>query len=213
MLKRVQEFHPKFAQEQALAGNNYFTLPDYRYRAYDCLRLVNSSMGQTVCEACQAPPALEPINPLFDDNQNEAQDAPLIPPPHPSSEPLNLSLQHRPSAPYEPLILNASSSDPEDSSRLSKEEAHLTAYLGLTDEDGVIDHSHSPSSADRDRSHSCCTEWDPEPHGSSTMGLRRTRSDSPQLAVHSDDSNFDPEFHAAWIKQEVLDPPPHSNGS
>lgn len=224
MLKRVQDFHPKSAQEQALASFNYFTLPDYRYRAYDCLRLVDSSTGETHCQACRSvPPALEPIVPLPEEAAAAAaaSERPLLPPP-PSNEPLNLSLQ-RPgfipsaiapttvtfsSSNLRPLMadshLNVSGSDPEletdpSSCHLGDEEANDG------DEEEEDDDAGRSSSAEKKRSQSCCTDWDV--NRCTSLAQRRARSDSPQLADHSEDSNFDPEFHTTWIKQETLDPP------
>jgi len=55
VLKRVHQFHPKDALEQGLAGQNYFTLPDYRYRSYDCARLIDAKTGATQCFACLQP--------------------------------------------------------------------------------------------------------------------------------------------------------------
>ena len=52
VLKRVQQFHPKTALEQGLANQDYFTLPDYRYRSYDCLRLIDARSGATQCSSC-----------------------------------------------------------------------------------------------------------------------------------------------------------------
>lgn len=52
VLKRVHQFHPKVAFEQGMASQNYFTLPDYRYRSFDCLRLIDSRSGATQCSAC-----------------------------------------------------------------------------------------------------------------------------------------------------------------
>lgn len=68
VLKRVHQFHPKAAIEQGIAGSNYFTLPDYRYRAYDCARLVDARSGANQCAAClrppePTPPPLEVISP------------------------------------------------------------------------------------------------------------------------------------------------------
>ena len=54
--------------ERGLASRNYFTLPDYRYRSYDCLRLIDNRSGVTQCVACLRPsqphlsPSLEGIN-------------------------------------------------------------------------------------------------------------------------------------------------------
>ena len=55
VLKRVHQFHPKDALLQGLAGQNYFTLPDYRYRSYDCARLIDAKTGATQCFACLQP--------------------------------------------------------------------------------------------------------------------------------------------------------------
>ena len=65
VLKRVHQFHPKAALEHGLAGRNYFTLPDYRYRSYDCLRLIDSRSGATQCAACLRP-SEPPLSPLLD---------------------------------------------------------------------------------------------------------------------------------------------------
>lgn len=61
VLKRVHQFSPRAALEQGLAGRNYFTLPDYRYRSYDCLRLVDTRSGVTQCSSCSKP--TEPSHP------------------------------------------------------------------------------------------------------------------------------------------------------
>jgi len=49
VLKRVHQFHPRSATEHGMVDGNYFTLPDYRYRSYDCFRLVDGRSGQTQC--------------------------------------------------------------------------------------------------------------------------------------------------------------------
>ena len=64
VLQQVQKFHPKAALEHGLAGRNYFTLPDYRYRSYDCLRLIDSRSGATQCAACLRP-SEPPLSPLL----------------------------------------------------------------------------------------------------------------------------------------------------
>ena len=64
VLQQVQKFHPKAALEHGLAGRNYFTLPDYRYRSCDCLRLIDSRSGATQCAACLRP-SEPPLSPLL----------------------------------------------------------------------------------------------------------------------------------------------------
>lgn len=182
---------------------------------------MDSSTGQTRCHACQsAPPALEPISPT------EA----LSIPSNASSEPLNLSLQRSPtflalgegasnvfSPPAqrlmftEPYQLNVSSSDPELDlpSSSGAGETHLSGYMRLKDdeEDDEEEEEVKPdgvNNRDRDRSQSCCGEWDPHP-SSTMLEPRRARSDSPQLAESEDSATYELDFHATWIKQEDID--------
>lgn len=106
----------------------------------------------------------------------------------------------------EPYQLNVSSSDPEldlpsssgatDYMRLKEDEEDEEEEEEEVKADGL-------NNRDRDRSQSCCGEWDPRP--SSTMEPRRARSDSPQLAESEDSATYELDFHATWIKQEDID--------
>ena len=120
VLNQVHQFHPKAALEHGLAGRNYFTLPDYRYRSCDCLRLIDSRSGATQCAACLRP-SEPPLSPLLDgihissslwcphqqnelhqqqqhqqqeEEQQNQQQQHVMPYSFLLSEPLNLSLHH-----------------------------------------------------------------------------------------------------------------------
>ncbi|KAI9555083.1 hypothetical protein GHT06_017598 [Daphnia sinensis] len=54
-IKEIENFRPKDALEEGLLSRNYFTFPDYRYRSFDCTRLIDASTGATQCNACLQP--------------------------------------------------------------------------------------------------------------------------------------------------------------
>ena len=219
VLKRVNQFRPRAAMEYGLASKMYFTLPDYRYRSFDCLQLIDSLHGFQ-CPACQnlnppqhqldqqpssSPPSSAPLwmhrsSGSKSASGSEAADAvdvsdeSILPADiSTSSEPLNLSLQRA-------LPSNGrsygfrrydSASDAEDS-RLANEAARC---MNL-----------------QIRSHSCCPEWDPTDRCGSSGG-RMTQSDSPYVAsADDDDDSADVDLQVQWIKQETTDSA-HSNGN
>ena len=53
VLKRVGQFHPKSVVQYAAAERMSFTLPDYRYRSFECSYWIDSRTGPR-CEACRA---------------------------------------------------------------------------------------------------------------------------------------------------------------
>ena len=204
VLKRVHQFHPRSATEHGMVDGNYFTLPDYRYRSYDCFRLVDGRSGQTQCPACSLPP--EP----FAESEADVSSASVSTseathPPnsrYSPSEPLNLSLtrpeyQQRapPVAEFGIIPVSSFSTSLYSAGQRLLEsipDAHHQFFRATRSDQDPDDFRLAREAAylslsrererERGRSHSCCGEWNPEERSPSSMAvLRRTRSDSPQL--------------------------------
>lgn len=210
MLKRVHQFHPRSALEHGLASKMYFTLPDYRYRSFDCLRLIDANNG-TQCLACQKP-KLEPSDVIQDEKPSQGGppdppdvlELPPIPPADesPPSEPLNLSLhchedQDSGSSRNFTTTIHAAGQqlldDAEDDLRLAKDAGRCMTL--------------------RPRSHSCCPEWDPDDRCGSA-GPRRTRSDSPLGSIdNSSGADADADFPPQWVVKQENNDSAHNNGS
>lgn len=238
VLKRVHQFHPKAAIEQGIAGSNFFTLPDYRYRAYDCARLVDAHSG-TQCAAClrppePPPPPLEVISPpgaqrfppgdqlivggqasqqdsRMDTGRDEQDESKSMRPRPADHEPLNLSV-------HPPLMGVLRFPSP----------GGFSAFAGFDgapepnqDDYRLAEEAAYLSLHPRERTVSAGHEW-AAPAASGNGGYqRRARSDSPLNQHHLEAATigsksaspaFDPEFHTTWVKQETYDSP-QSNGS
>ena len=222
--------------EYGLASKMYFTLPDYRYRSFDCLRLIDSLHG-VQCPACQK---ATPVQHQLDfhhqhqqqqqqqHQQHQQQHQSSTPPPH---APLWMHRSSRTksmsgSEAADPVDVSDESILPTDIST-SSEPLNLSLQRALPSNGRSYDFRRHDSASDVEdsrlaneaarcmnlqiRSHSCCPEWDPSDRCGSSGG-RRTQSDSPYVASADEDDSTDVELHAQWIKQETTDSP-HSNGN
>ena len=208
VLKRVHQFHPRSANEQGMIDSNYFTLPDYRYRSYDCFRLVDGRSGQTQCPACLLPPEQFPESDADVSSASASTSEATHPPSsrYSPNEPLNLSLTrpeyHQQAPPvagfgiipvssFSTSLYSAGQRLLESVPDAHNQQHHEFFRASRSDQDPNAFRLAREAAAlslsrererERGRSHSCCGEWDPEERSSSSMAaLRRTRSDSPQL--------------------------------
>ena len=211
--------------EYGLSSKMYFTLPDYRYRSFDCLRLIDSLQGFQ-CSACQNPA------PLQQQQQQPLDPFSSSPPPHTPHTPLwtHRSSGNKSASGSEATdtvdvsddsILPADISTSSEPLNLSLQRAALPANrrcgYNFRRHDSASDAEDSRLATEaarcmnlQIRSHSCCPEWDPSDRCGS--GGRRTQSDSPYVASTEEDDSADVELQVQWIKQEATDSP-HSNGN